>query len=88
MEIMGGKLSDKNDPQNWAVCLYLWPAGSMTSGGQRVISCLCLLSDTVRPAASKTVTMTVITYLVYIYLYIYSIRSDFIDYFFPFLPKP
>ena len=53
--------------ENWFVYLYLWPAASMTSGGTRdvwpgvrskIVS--VFLSDTVRPAASKTVTMTVI----------------------------
>ena len=52
---------------NWFVCLYLWPAASMTSGGVRDVWLgVCsnivsvFFSDTVRPAASKTVTMTVI----------------------------
>ena len=53
--------------RNWFVCLYLWPAASMTSGGARDVwpgvrsnIFSVFLSDTVRPAASKTVTMTVI----------------------------
>ena len=53
--------------KNWVICLYLWPAASMTSGGagdvwsgvrSSIVS--VLFSDTVRPAASKTVTMAVI----------------------------
>ena len=53
--------------ENWFVCLYLWPDASTTSGGARdvwpgvrsnIVS--VFLSNTVRSAASKTVTMTVI----------------------------
>ena len=53
--------------KNWFVCLYLWPVASMTSGGardvwsgvrSRIVSVFRF--DTVTPAASKTVTMTVI----------------------------
>ena len=47
---------------NWAVYLYLWPAASMTNGGARVVwsgvrrsIASAFFSDTVRPAASKTV---------------------------------
>ena len=50
--------------ENWAVCLHLWPAASM-SGGARVVwsgvrksTVSVLFSDTVRPTASKTVTMS------------------------------
>ena len=52
---------------NCVVCLYVWPAASMTSGEvqsawSRVRSSMVsvFFSDTVRPAASKTVTMTII----------------------------
>ena len=54
--------------KNCFVCVHLWPAASMTTGGARdvwlgfrsnIVS--VFLSDTVRPAASKTSTMTVIS---------------------------
>ena len=49
-----------------SVCIYLWPAASMASGetvvgwsrARRSIVCV-FFSETVRPAASKTVTITV-----------------------------
>ena len=54
--------------KNWFVCLYLWIAASMTSGGARDVCpgarsniVPVFLFDTVRPAASKTVTMPFIT---------------------------
>ena len=50
---------------NRLVCLYLWPAASMTTGGARDVSpgvrnniVSVFLSNIVRPAAAKTVTMT------------------------------
>ena len=55
--------------QKGVVCLCLWPAASMTSGevqgawsGVRSSMVTVFFSDTVRPAASKTVTMTVIIF--------------------------
>ena len=52
---------------NCAVCLYLWPAASMARGevqgarcGVRSSMVSVFFSDTRRPAALKTVTMTVI----------------------------
>ena len=53
--------------KNCVACLYLWPIASMTSGEVRgawfrVHSSMVsvFFSDTVRPAVSKTATMTVI----------------------------
>ena len=53
----------------FAVCFYLWPAASMTSCRARVLwsgvrrnIVSVFFSDTVKPAAPKTVTMTVIIF--------------------------
>ena len=52
--------------KNWVVCLYLWPAAT-SDGAVGVRSRVCnsivsvFFSDTVRPAVSKTVTMSVIS---------------------------
>ena len=48
---------------HWIVCLYLWPAAVMTSGGVRDVWFVTVhmvsvfFSHTVRTAASRTVTM-------------------------------